>query len=244
MARHSAVNPAPTGPISAAARSASGWRQTSEDHLRRRPALQVAEGGEPGRGHVDVHHPHRVALLPIRRGQNRPQARPPARLHHAGARQPRLHPRGQPQEAAGIGEAVQVARGTGRIGDGVHARKIAPFTGSSSHPGKPYCAGQQRGFQHAVRHRLHRPPGQPGPAPGNPPGTPRLPHDLRRPRHARRPAAGHRRPPLRQPAADPGRGPRGGGGLRAADPYAKAGLFESTVIRAFRTVLRDGEVVA
>ena len=33
-------------------------------------------------------------------------------------------------------------------------------------------------------------------------------------------------------------------GFAMADPYAKAGLFESTVIRAFRTVLRDGEVVA
>ena len=33
-------------------------------------------------------------------------------------------------------------------------------------------------------------------------------------------------------------------GFATADPYAKAGLFESTVIRAFRTVLRDGEVVA
>ena len=33
-------------------------------------------------------------------------------------------------------------------------------------------------------------------------------------------------------------------GFAMTDPYAKAGLFESTVIRAFRTVLRDGEVVA
>lgn len=30
-------------------------------------------------------------------------------------------------------------------------------------------------------------------------------------------------------------------GFAAQDPYAKAGLFESTVIRAFRTVFKDGE---
>jgi uncharacterized protein YciI len=33
-------------------------------------------------------------------------------------------------------------------------------------------------------------------------------------------------------------------GFAAADPYAKAGLFESTIIRAFRPVFRDGERVA
>ena len=32
-------------------------------------------------------------------------------------------------------------------------------------------------------------------------------------------------------------------GFAAADPYAKAGLFESTVIRGFRTVIKDGEMV-
>ena len=32
-------------------------------------------------------------------------------------------------------------------------------------------------------------------------------------------------------------------GFAAADPYAKAGLFESTVIRGFRTVFKDGEAV-
>ena len=32
-------------------------------------------------------------------------------------------------------------------------------------------------------------------------------------------------------------------GFASSDPYAKAGLFESTVIRAFRTVFRDGEAV-
>ncbi len=32
-------------------------------------------------------------------------------------------------------------------------------------------------------------------------------------------------------------------GFAMTDPYAKAGLFESTVIRAYRTVLRDGEVL-
>ena len=30
-------------------------------------------------------------------------------------------------------------------------------------------------------------------------------------------------------------------GFAAADPYAKAGLFESTIIRAYRPVFRDGE---
>lgn len=33
-------------------------------------------------------------------------------------------------------------------------------------------------------------------------------------------------------------------GFAATDPYAKAGLFESTVIRGFRTVIQDGEIVA
>ena len=32
-------------------------------------------------------------------------------------------------------------------------------------------------------------------------------------------------------------------GFAASDPYARAGLFESTVIRPFRSVLRDGEFV-
>ena len=32
-------------------------------------------------------------------------------------------------------------------------------------------------------------------------------------------------------------------GFAMQDPYAKAGLFESTVIRGFRTVLKDGELV-
>ena len=32
-------------------------------------------------------------------------------------------------------------------------------------------------------------------------------------------------------------------GFAASDPYAKAGLFESTVIRGFRTVFKDGEAV-
>ena len=33
-------------------------------------------------------------------------------------------------------------------------------------------------------------------------------------------------------------------GFAASDSYARARLFESTVIRAHRTVMRDGEVVA
>ncbi len=33
-------------------------------------------------------------------------------------------------------------------------------------------------------------------------------------------------------------------GFASADPYAKVGLFESTVIRPFRQVYRDGEKVA
>ncbi len=32
-------------------------------------------------------------------------------------------------------------------------------------------------------------------------------------------------------------------GFAAADPYAKAGLFESTVIRPFRELYRSGEMV-
>lgn len=32
-------------------------------------------------------------------------------------------------------------------------------------------------------------------------------------------------------------------GFSASDPYARAGLFESTIIRPFRTVLKDGEFV-
>ena len=33
-------------------------------------------------------------------------------------------------------------------------------------------------------------------------------------------------------------------GFAASDPYAKAGLFESTIIRAFREVFRDGELIS
>ncbi len=33
-------------------------------------------------------------------------------------------------------------------------------------------------------------------------------------------------------------------GFAAGDPYGRAGLFESTIIRAFRTVFKDGEQVA
>ena len=33
-------------------------------------------------------------------------------------------------------------------------------------------------------------------------------------------------------------------GFAASDPYAKVGLFESTVIRPFRVVARDGELQA
>ena len=33
-------------------------------------------------------------------------------------------------------------------------------------------------------------------------------------------------------------------GFAASDPYAKAGLFESTIIRPFREVFRDGEMIA
>lgn len=32
-------------------------------------------------------------------------------------------------------------------------------------------------------------------------------------------------------------------GFATQDPYAQAGLFESTVVRGFRTVFKDGEVV-
>jgi uncharacterized protein YciI len=33
-------------------------------------------------------------------------------------------------------------------------------------------------------------------------------------------------------------------GFAEADPYARAGLFESVVIRAYRAVFKDGELVA
>jgi uncharacterized protein YciI len=33
-------------------------------------------------------------------------------------------------------------------------------------------------------------------------------------------------------------------GFAETDPYARAGLFESVVIRPFRTVFKDGELVA
>ncbi len=32
-------------------------------------------------------------------------------------------------------------------------------------------------------------------------------------------------------------------GFAEADPYARAGLFESTIIRAYRQVFKDGELV-
>ncbi|MBO0712435.1 MAG: YciI family protein [Acetobacteraceae bacterium] len=37
--------------------------------------------------------------------------------------------------------------------------------------------------------------------------------------------------------------PAGADGIAAADPYAKTGLFESTIIRPFRSVFTDGEPV-
>lgn len=33
-------------------------------------------------------------------------------------------------------------------------------------------------------------------------------------------------------------------GFAATDPFARAGLFESTVIRPYRVVFKDGEIVA
>lgn len=33
-------------------------------------------------------------------------------------------------------------------------------------------------------------------------------------------------------------------GFAAGDPYGKAGLFESTIIRAYRVVYKDGEIAA
>jgi uncharacterized protein YciI len=33
-------------------------------------------------------------------------------------------------------------------------------------------------------------------------------------------------------------------GFAVADPYARAGLFESTIIRAYRHVFKDGELAA
>ncbi len=32
-------------------------------------------------------------------------------------------------------------------------------------------------------------------------------------------------------------------GFAAGDPYAKAGLFESTIVRGYRVVFRDGDLV-
>jgi uncharacterized protein YciI len=39
-------------------------------------------------------------------------------------------------------------------------------------------------------------------------------------------------------------GPAEAAGFADADPYAKAGLFESVVIRGYRQVFRDGALVA
>ena len=87
VARHRAVKPAPTGPISTAARSASGVPPYQGEH-RTHGEPQVAGGGEPGGGYVHVHDAHRVALLPVGGGKEQapdqadrrgtPRRRPPA----------------------------------------------------------------------------------------------------------------------------------------------------------------------
>ena len=62
------MKPAPTGPISAAARSASGWRQTS-DSTEHTASAEIAGGGQPGGRNMHIHDPHGVALLPVGRGE-------------------------------------------------------------------------------------------------------------------------------------------------------------------------------
>ena len=78
---------------------------------------------------MDIHDPHRIALLPVRGGEEQP----PYDAGHAGDEgkhsQGRQDPAGQAQETAGIGEAVQAAPpGGGRIArqvaGGVHAGVI------------------------------------------------------------------------------------------------------------------------
>ena len=95
VARHSAVKPAPTGPIppppSPPADAATPANSPS------RPQGQVAGRGQPGRRHMHIHDPHRVALLPVGRRDEQPphqayrhEAKRPARRpwqHGAGGAQ-------------------------------------------------------------------------------------------------------------------------------------------------------------
>ena len=92
VSRQSAVKPAPTGPISTAARSASGCRHTS-DRTEHSGQRQIAGRSQPGRRDVDVHDPHRVALLPVGRarrtgprpGRSRSSQAPAAASHGSTA---------------------------------------------------------------------------------------------------------------------------------------------------------------
>ena len=124
------MKPAPTGPISAAARSASGCRQTSDstEHTRER---QITGGGQPGRRDMHIHDPHRVALLPVGGGEEQAPDQAERGQRRAAGGKPRQHGAGQTQKAPRIGETVQGAprisltRGRGNDGTRVHAINLS-----------------------------------------------------------------------------------------------------------------------
>ena len=108
VSRHSAVKPAPTGPISTAARSAKRMPPDQRQDGAEREA-QIAGGCEPGRRDMDIHDPHRVALLPVGGSEEQAPDQADRGQRGAGSGKPRQHRAGQAQKAPRVGETVQGA---------------------------------------------------------------------------------------------------------------------------------------
>ena len=77
VSRHSAVKPAPTGPISAAARSASGWRQTSDSTEQSARAKYPADASQAA-GTCTYMMRTASPCCQSAGAKNRPQTRPTA----------------------------------------------------------------------------------------------------------------------------------------------------------------------
>ena len=67
---------------------------------------------------MHIHDPHRVALLPVGRGEEQAPGQAQRGQRRAGDGKPRQHCAGQAQEAARIGETVQGAPGFRPLGGG------------------------------------------------------------------------------------------------------------------------------
>ena len=108
---------------------------------------------------MDVHDPHRVALLPVGRGEEEAPGQAQGGQGRPAGGQPRQNGAGQAQEAPRIGETVQraprisLARGRGNEGARVHAINLlhaasglkengAGFTVARAVPGWNVSEGQ------------------------------------------------------------------------------------------------------